>query len=212
MEVKGIELQARSLPVFVLADTSGSMQGDKVNSLNQALATLIQDMRNDDQTKESVRLGVITFGSRVDEAVKLESISKVQVPQFSANGNTPMGEAFRRVLAILTDERRVPKDNLTPVIALLTDGQPTDEWRHPLNELMKHRRGGTALRLALAIGGDADVKMLEQFVSEEYPVLRADQAEKIKTFFKFVTWVSKQVYQSGGQNRSGQQVPKDLLP
>jgi uncharacterized protein YegL len=99
-----------------------------------------------------------------------------------------------------------------PVIVLASDGQPTDDWRVPLDELKNHHRVGNALRLALAIGSDADMKVLEDFVSTEYPVLKADEPEKIKSFFKFVTWESKKVFKSGGRDRGGQSVPPDLLP
>ncbi|MBI3330439.1 MAG: VWA domain-containing protein, partial [Nitrospinae bacterium] len=181
MQIRGIEAQARPLPLVILADTSGSMGGDKISSLNQALAALVQDLQADDQTKESVLLSIITFDDRVQEVVTLDPVKMVALPILRASGQTCMGQAFRVALAQLGDPQRVPKRCLTPVIVLASDGQPTDEWRGPLQEIRAHTRVGAGLRLASAIGSDADINVLNQFVSTEYPVLKADEPEKIKT-------------------------------
>jgi uncharacterized protein YegL len=100
-EIGGIEKQARPLPLVILADTSGSMTGEKISSLNQALAALVQDLRADDQTKESVLFSLITFDSTVKEVVTLEPIKTVQLPKLSASGSTSMGQAFRVALSQL---------------------------------------------------------------------------------------------------------------
>jgi len=210
--IKGIEAQARPLPLVILADTSSSMAGEKISMLNQALAALVQDLQTDDQTKESVLLSLVTFDSTVAEVVNLEPIKTVTLPKLKASGSTSMGQALRVALSQLADPQRLPTRCLMPVIVLATDGQPTDEWRVPLDELKTHRRVGNALRLALGIGSDADMNMLQEYVSAEYPVLKADEPDKIKSFFKFVTFASKRVFKSGGSDRKGQPVPDDLLP
>jgi uncharacterized protein YegL len=178
MEIGGIDKQARPLPLVILADTSGSMSGEKISSLNQALAALVQDLRADDQTKDSVILSLVTFDSTVKEVVTLAPINTVQLPKLTTTGSTSMGQAFRVALTQLADPQRLPTRCLMPVIVLATDGQPTDDWRTPLDELKNHNRVGNALRLALAIGADADTKVLETFVSTEYPVLKADEPDK----------------------------------
>lgn len=212
MEIGGIEKQARPLPLVILADTSGSMSGEKISSLNQALAALVQDLRADDQTKDSVLLSLVTFDGTVREVVTLAPINSVQLPTLTTRGSTSMGQAFRVALTQLADPQKLPTRCLMPVIVLASDGQPTDEWRTPLDELKNHQRVGNALRLALAIGSDADMNVLQAFVSTEYPVLKADEPDKIKTFFKFVTFATKRVFKSGGRDKTGQPPPDDLLP
>lgn len=209
--IKGIEAQARPLPLIILADTSYSMIGEKISNLNQAMAMLVQDLQADEQTRESVMLSLITFDSAVNEVITLESIKTVRLPTLRANGETSMGQAFRVALSQVGDPQRLSARCLQPVIVLATDGQPTDEWRTPLDELKNHHRASNAIRLALAIGSDADMRMLEDYVSTEYPVLLANQANQIKVFFRFVTFVSKKVFKSGGRNRK-QPLPDDLLP
>ena len=213
MTIGGVELQARPLPLVVLADTSSSMASDgKIASLNQALTALVQDLRADEFTADSVQLSVITFDDEVNVRVPLSPVSQVQMPTLVAKGRTAMGAAFRQAFTLLSDENQVSKRSLMPLIVLASDGQPTDEWRSPLDELKSHRRIGKAVRIALAIGSDADVGVMEEFSSTEYPVLRADEADKIRTFFKFVTFASRTITASQGTTTGAQAVPDELLP
>jgi len=212
MEYKGVEQQARPLPLIILADTSTSMRGEKISMLNQALAALIQDLRADEQTRESVWVSLITFDSKVEEVITLEPVQSVNIPKLDADGMTSLGQALRVALTQLADTERLPNRCLLPVIVLVTDGQPTDEWQSALEELKSHNRVRRALRLALAIGPDADLGMLQEVVSGEYPVLMANESEKIKTFFQFVTFRTKKMFQSVGRDRGGNDAPPDLLP
>jgi uncharacterized protein YegL len=210
--IKGIEAQARPLPLLIMADTSGSMgEMGKISALNQALASLVQDLRSDPLTTDAVLFSLLTFGGTVNEVVTLEPVKKVQLPILTAGGNTPMGQALRIALGQLGDKSRLPTRCLSPVMVLATDAQSTDDWQGPLNEIKAHPRVGGALRLALAIGADVQLDVLEAFVSAEYPVLKADESDKIKTFFRFVTYATQKVFKSGGRDRSTQ-APAELLP
>lgn len=196
---EGIARQSRPMPLIILADTSGSMRGSKISNLNQALRNLVQDLIADEQTSNSILFSLITFDDLVKELIALQPVTKVKIPELSAKGQTSLGQAFRMVLAQLSDKQRIPEGSLVPTIVLASDGQPTDGWQQPLEELKKHRRAGQAVRLALAIGDDADMNVLQQFVTSEFPVQKADQPDKIKTFFRYVSQVSMSQSKSQGQ-------------
>ncbi len=206
------------MPLIVLADTSGSMAGNKIASLNQALKELVQDLCNDEQSASTVMFSLFTFDATVKQVHSLQAVNSVKLSDLSANGQTSMGQVFRAALAELSDPKRVPERSLVPTIVLATDGQPTDAWERPLDDLINHRRAGKAIRLALAIGEDADMNVLKRFVTPEFPVLKADQPDKIRTFFRYVSWVSKSQSKSQGQAAKGAratanlQPPPDLLP
>ena len=71
---------------------------------------------------------------------------------------------------------------------LVSDGQPTGEWEPPLETLLASPRAAKAVRLALGIGTDARLDVLQRFVSNpEIPVFRADEARRIDEFFQWVT-------------------------
>lgn len=205
----GISRQARKMPLLILADRSGSMGGEKIATLNQALADLIQELQSDPATRDSVLISLITFGDTVSEICTLQSVATVTVPVLTASGGTPLGQAFRVALSHLSDRSRLPASCLLPTIALCSDGHPTDEWKAPLQELQRHPLASKAVRLALAIGHDADNDVLSQFVANpEYPVLHADEAHKIGTFFQWVTLHTR----SRSVGSGGVPQPLDLLP
>jgi uncharacterized protein YegL len=73
-------------------------------------------------------------------------------------------------------------------LVLVSDGQPNDEWQLPLKQLLESARASKAARMAMAIGADADVRMLQTFLnSPESKVFHAHQASDIHKFFKWVT-------------------------
>lgn len=75
---------------------------------------------------------------------------------------TDLGAAFREVadrLAVLSMPQRSP----AAVIVLITDGQPTDDWRAGLHALDATARGRSAVRLAVRIGDDAQDQVMRAF-------------------------------------------------
>jgi uncharacterized protein YegL len=73
-------------------------------------------------------------------------------------------------------------------VLLVSDGIPTDDWQAGLRRLTQEGRAQKADRLALAIGGDADEKMLAAFLPDPAKrIFRAEDARKILGFFRFVT-------------------------
>jgi uncharacterized protein YegL len=209
VQISGLSKSARPMPLVILADRSGSMSGNKIMALNQGLQDAIQDLKADPQTSSNVLLALFSFGGNVSEDVLFEPVSSSAIPMLSAGGDTPVGQCLRVVTARLADKSLVPERAIRPVIALLSDGQPTDDYLPALNEFIHHRRAGQAIRICFAIGNDADREMLARFASAEYPVLEANEANKMKSFFQFVTWVSK----SHSQGRTlPDSPPPDLLP
>jgi len=191
--------EPRALPVFVLADTSGSMRGEKINELNLALREMLRALNNVDDIRGKFQLCVISFGGEVKVEQPLEDIDKISLSELSASGNTPMGTAFDIVRNMIEDRSVVSSRSYAPTIVLISDGIPTDcsesiftnkkyaDWE-PLNELHKGERSSKSQRLALGIGSDADFEMLKAFIhADGIPVIKAGDATGIAKFFRWVT-------------------------
>lgn len=121
-----------------------------------------------------------------------------QVEQFewadlSADGVTDMGKA----LSLVADQLKIPPMSeraLPPVLVLVSDGQPTDDFETGLKALLSLPWGKKAVRLAIAIGEDADHEVLKRFINNpEIPVLQANNPEALKRHIK---WVSTAVLKS----------------
>lgn len=191
--------EPRPLPIFILADTSGSMRGEKINELNLALREMLTALNEADDIRGKFQLSVIAFGGEVRLVQPLEDITGISLSELTAAGNTPMGQAFETVQEMIENREIVTPRAYTPTIVLISDGIPTDcseemyrrknyfEWE-PLKSLHSGERSAKCQRLALGIGGDADTEMLKAFIDNpEIPVIKTKDASGIAKFFRWVT-------------------------
>lgn len=182
---------ARPLPIIILADTSGSMGSEgKIDNLNQAIHEMLDTFADTDDLRAEIHVAIITFGGTVDIHTDFmpATEAKLQWHEMSANGGTPMGEAMELAAKVIEDKNIITGRAYRPTVILVSDGQPTDSWQTGLDQLTKQGRAQKADRMALAIGADADVGMLQRFLgSSENKVFKADDARRIKDFFGFVT-------------------------
>jgi uncharacterized protein YegL len=177
-------ISKRPLHVIVAADCSGSMMGEKIQSLNYAIAVMIPQLAAWDQEQEnaSVFLRVVTFGDdvrwHIAEPTPVAEIRWVPL-EIVEGAVTNMGGALRAMASVLGPDR-LERRALRPVLLLVTDGMPTDDFDGGLAELMATPGGRAALRLAVAIGHDAAHEPLTRFIADpSMPVLVADNAEDI---------------------------------
>lgn len=183
--------QPRPLPVIVLADTSGSMgENQKIDALNVALREMIQSFAKESRLRAEIQVALITFGGRAaQQALPLVAAQRIEGMQaLQASGATPMGSAFALTRTLLEDKELVPARAYRPVVVLVSDGAPTDDWEGPLAALEASARGSKVTRFALAIGADADREMLARFANDrEVPVFEAHEVRDIARFFRAVT-------------------------
>ena len=83
-------------PCVLLVDTSGSMQGAPINSLNQGLAVFASELMQDRLAQKRVEVAVVTFGEEVSLVQDFCSPAAFIPPTLQASGRTPMGEAVVR--------------------------------------------------------------------------------------------------------------------
>ena len=182
--------QGRRLPVYLVLDCSGSMSGEPIEAVRQGVKALLADLRGDPQALETAYLSVITFASTAQQVTPLTELMQFQEPNLDASGSTALGDALR-VLEQCID-REVVKGSATqkgdwkPLIFLMTDGQPTDNWQ-PTAQSLKSKRPGNII--ACAAGSAADESVLKQ-LTETVVKLNNLSPDALKAFFK---WVSSSI-------------------
>lgn len=207
--------EPRPLPIFILADTSGSMRGEKINELNLALREMLNALNAADDIRGKFQLCVISFGKETEVLQPLADIEGLAIPELTAAGKTPMGQAFELVKGLIEDRETVSSRAYTPTIVLISDGIPTDcseemyrrknyfDWE-PLKELHQGERSSKCQRLALGIGEDADIDMLKVFIDNpEIPLIKTKDASGITKFFRWVTMSTVARMNSINPNETG---------
>jgi uncharacterized protein YegL len=116
-------------------------------------------------------------------------------------------------LSLVAQELKIPlmpERAFPPVLVLVSDGQPTDDFSAGLKALMNQPWGRKAVRLAIAIGQDADDDCLQRFVgNKEIPVFHADGPTAL---LRYVKWVSTEALKSVSSPMSyARQGGKDTL-
>lgn len=185
-----IDLARKSLHFFLVVDCSGSMAGDKIASLNYAIRSAIPALRAAAADHSGIDVFVRTLS--FSEGAKWETASALRVEDFewrdlAASGETDLGAALEKLASYLTPES-MSGSQLQPVIVLVSDGLPTDNVDENLNRLTSAYYGAKAVRLAVAIGSDADLQSLQNFIGSNG--IRPLQANNAETLVKHIKWVT----------------------
>lgn len=177
----------RRLPVYLVLDVSGSMMGEPIEAVKTGVQTLVSTLRQDPYALETAYLSVITFDSVARQLVPLTELAQFQTPELIANGTTSFGEALSLVTDKIDHEvvrsTSEVKGDWKPLVFIMTDGAPTDEWQAGVQRLKSARTG---LVVACAAGHHADTTILQQLTETVFQLETADSAT-IKAFFKWVS-------------------------
>lgn len=180
----------RRLPVYLVLDISGSMSGEPIEAVKNGVQVLVSTLRQDPYALETAFLSVITFDSSARQVVPLTELSMFQMPDIQATGTTALGEALsllaNKVNTEIAKTTAEVKGDWKPLVFLMTDGEPTDNWQKGLNDFRSQKFG---MVVACAAGSGANTNILKQITEVVVQLDTADSAT-IKAFFK---WVSASV-------------------
>ena len=199
----GGEITARPLHFIWIADCSDSMRvGGKIQALNTAIREAIPHMRR--VAKDNPNAKMLVRAVRFSDGAYWHIAQPVPVEQFEwvdlqAKGVTDMGKALELVAEQLKMPP-MPERGLPPVLVLISDGLPTDDFAAGLNALLDLPWGKKAVRIAIAIGEDANLEVLQRFINNsELKPLRANNPEALVTHIR---WASTAVLKSASSPHS----------
>jgi uncharacterized protein YegL len=188
--------------------------------LNTAIKEAIPHMQDvaDENPNAQVLVRAVRFSDGAQWHVSQPTdIADFKWDDLDAGGVTDMG----RALAVVADQLKIPpmtERALPPVLVLISDGQPTDDFTSGLQALMNEPWGRKAVRVAIAIGEDADQDVLKKFIAN--PELKPLQANSPESLTKYIRWVSTAVLksasspasQSAAATAAGHNVPIPAMP
>jgi uncharacterized protein YegL len=83
--------------------------------------------------------------------------------------------------------------SFAPVFILLSDGGPTDSYKTPLKKLKETNWFKAGVRVAIAIGDDANLSVLEEFTGSKESVFTVHNIESLKKIIQCVSVTSSMV-------------------
>jgi uncharacterized protein YegL len=187
------------MTLFFVIDASGSMEGAKIGAVNAAIEETIPALKevSDENADAQIKVAVLEFSSG---ARWLTASGPVELDQFywnymDAGGTTDLGEACKALNEKLSTKGFMHEaaGSFAPAIFLMSDGEPTDDWQRGLDQLKQNNWFKAGVKVAVAIGDDANKDVLTAFTGTKEAVLEVHSAAMLKRMIKFVSVRSSQV-------------------
>ena len=129
----------KSMVIFFVIDTSESMKGKKIDDLNRVMREIIPQLAGVGGCNTELKYAVLSFSSGckwiTSEPMIVEDNNNWK--DLNANGITDLGMAFEELTSMLSRKKflKSPSLSYAPVIFLMTDGYPTDNYKKGLEKL-----------------------------------------------------------------------------
>ncbi len=177
----------RHTNVYLVVDTSGSMEGQKLEQAQAALRIFIEQIKGDEE-----RVGLIEFATYVYPTVDLDEMGanraalEMAVNRMEAQGDTALldgvYEAYRRLQALGDSER-------INAIVVMTDGQENNS-NTSLRSLVAELERGYPTQVvvfSIAYGDDADMDTLRWIAEPTGGQVRMGDPETILDLYKVLS-------------------------
>lgn len=189
----------RKMTLFFVIDTSGSMAGSKIGSVNDAIENVLPIIGeiSDENPDAEINVAALEFstGTRwlYDEPKEAKEFIWQKV---EADGLTSLGEACEELNKKLSRNggfMSSPSGCFAPAIILLSDGGPTDNFEGGLKSLQGNSWYKNAIKIAIAIGDDADKEVLKQFTGSSEAVITVHNIDALKKMIRIIAITSSQI-------------------
>ena len=196
-----VPIARRKMILFFLIDTSGSMAGKKIQSVNDAIENVLPIIGeiSDENPDAEINIAAMKFSTGVDWVYNEPKEAKDFIWQpVSPEALTSLGEACREL------NRKLSRTNgfmptstgsgyYAPAIILLSDGGPTDDFQGGLKVLKENSWYKNAIKVAIAIGDDADEDVLKDFTGSSEAVIKVHNIDALKTMIRVIAVTSSQI-------------------
>jgi uncharacterized protein YegL len=183
----------RQMVLFFLIDTSGSMEGTKIGAVNTAIREVLPELKGIGGSDVDLRIACLHFSSGCEwmhpAPVPVENF---QWSNVIANGVTDLGAACKE-LASKMDKNKflsAPSASVAPAIFLMSDGEPTDDYKNGIAALHQNNWFKNAIKVAVAIGDDANIDVLSEFTGNIEAVTIVHTPEALIKMIRFVAVTS----------------------
>ena len=198
------KLPRKTLTVFFLIDTSGSMAGGKISSLNVAIRDTLPMLEqiSSENTDTEIKIAALQFASGCDWMYPRPlPVEDFEWNDLEATGLTSLGAAYQELQKKLSQTSGFMQEanaSCTPVMILFSDGVPTDDAKHGLDHLKENNWYKAAIKISVAIGDDTNKDVLKEFANNNgEAVLTVHNINDLKKMIYLVSVTASQVASKG---------------
>ncbi len=193
-----VSVPRRTLTLFFMIDTSGSMMGNKIGAVNDAVVNVLPMLEEISETNPDaeIRVAALEFSNGASWLYSEPKLASEFVWQdVAAGGLTSLGEACSELNSKLsrTGFMQAASGSFAPAIILLSDGGPTDDYKSGIAKLKNNNWFKAAIKVAVAIGDDADLNVLEEFAGTNEAVFTVHNIDALKQIIRIVAVTSSQI-------------------
>ena len=211
---EGIARQELNL-IFVI-DNSGSMEGEKIGAVNNAIRDVMSIMPEiqEDTSDALIKVSALVFSDNAKWTYQEpQTVENFKWKDLSIDGGTDLSKAYDELAKFLRKKEKggqMPDlGGVAPIIILMTDGMPTSyDWEEHLKDLKKKGWFKVALKYALAIGIDTDEAMdvLSKFTGNSETVLKVYTAEALRKVIKVIAITASKIKSNSSSSSNTQGV------
>lgn len=207
-----VKQKRKKMTLFYVVDTSGSMQIDsrigKVNSAIENVMNKLEELSENNEDAE-IRVAILEFstGAHWVTPVPVSPSEYMHVP-LQAGGVTDLGAACKAL------DEKLHRDNgfldvssgtYPPIILLMSDGEPNDNWQKPLSALKQNGWFKRAIKIAFAIAEEANNEVLAEFVGSPEAIIHISDMTALE---KFIVTASEITSEFQSRSKSAEEVEK----
>jgi uncharacterized protein YegL len=115
------------------------MAGEPLDAVETGVYKTLSSLKKDPHALETVYVSVIAFGAKAKVLTPLTEVVSIAPPPFSLRPGTSLGAALDLLReSIIKEVKKTTaeaKGDYRPLVFILTDGQPTDDWESALARL-----------------------------------------------------------------------------
>ena len=214
---EGIKKQELNL-LFVI-DNSGSMEGEKIAAVNNAIRDVMAIMPEiqEDTSDAEIKISALVFSEDCKWVYnEPKRVSDFRWTDIRTEGGTDYSKAYDELTQFLSKKEnggQMPDiGGVAPIIILMSDGMPTSpDWEKHLDALKKKGWFKVALKYALAIQINTQEAMdvLSKFTGNPETVLKVYTAEALRKVIKVIAITASKVKSSSSQTVGGKVVSKE---
>ncbi|MDD4747245.1 MAG: VWA domain-containing protein [Salinivirgaceae bacterium] len=168
------------------------MAGTKIQSLNQAVKEVIPmlDEISQNNADAQIKIAALEFSSgckwMYDEP---KTASEFIWRDLTEEGLTDLGAACEELNRKLSRKAfmQTTTGAFAPVVILLTDGEPTDDYKKGIEKLRENKWFLSAIKIAIAIGNDSKKEVLKEFTGSVESVVEVHNVEALKKIIRLAS-------------------------